>query len=75
MRAARTAPALLAALVLAAGAAACGDDGSGSGGGGNGKRETVEVGTLPIASAAPLYLGRQKGFFREEGLEVKPQLQ
>jgi NitT/TauT family transport system substrate-binding protein len=76
MRVARTAPALLAALVLAAaGAAACGDDDSGSGGGGNGKRVTVKVGTLPIASAAPLYLGRQKGFFRDEGIEVKPQLQ
>jgi NitT/TauT family transport system substrate-binding protein len=34
----------------------------------------ITVGVLPIADMAPLYLGIQKGFFREEGLEVKTQV-
>ena len=34
----------------------------------------VTVGTLPISNAAPLYLGAKKGFFREEGIEVKPEV-
>ena len=75
MHRARTTIALLAALALAAGGAACGGDDGESEGGQGGELETVEVGTLPIASAAPLYLGREKGFFRDEGIEVKPQLQ
>ena len=77
MRALRTAAGLLAVLALAAAAAACGGDESESAGGGDSGEEMVEVkvGTLPIASAAPLYLGREKGFFRDEGIEVEPQLQ
>jgi NitT/TauT family transport system substrate-binding protein len=34
----------------------------------------VTVGVLPIADMAPLYLGIDKGFFREEGLDVKTQV-
>lgn len=74
MPAARRALSLLATLVVA-GLAACGGDDSDSGGGKGGEPETVKVGTLPIASAAPLYVGIEKGFFRDEGLELKPQLQ
>ncbi|MQA84332.1 MAG: PhnD/SsuA/transferrin family substrate-binding protein [Streptosporangiales bacterium] len=51
-----------------AGAAASGETS------GEGEPTTVTVGTLPLASAAPLYLAREKGFFREQGIEVKPQL-
>jgi NitT/TauT family transport system substrate-binding protein len=29
---------------------------------------------IPIADVAPLYLGREKGFFRAEGLTIRPQL-
>ena len=50
----------------------CGDD-DGGGGGGDGPR-TVVVGTLPTANAAPMYLGMEKGYFKQEGLVVKPQL-
>jgi NitT/TauT family transport system substrate-binding protein len=75
MRALRTATALLAVIALAAVVVACGGDDEESAGGGDGKLAKVEVGTLPIASAATLYLGREKGFFRDEGLEVEPQLQ
>jgi NitT/TauT family transport system substrate-binding protein len=68
---------LVALLVLLV--AGCGDDGGGgSGGGGNGGGEqeavTLKVGVIPIADVAPLYLGREKGFFKDEGLTIDPQL-
>jgi len=66
--------AALVVLALALGAIACGGDDDGGGGGGEGETASVDVGTLPIASAAPLFLGREKGFFRQEGIEVRPQL-
>jgi NitT/TauT family transport system substrate-binding protein len=78
-RRAGTAAALAAvALVVAA----CGgDDGGGSastatgtGSGDAPQPATITVGTLPTANAAPMYLGMRKGFFREEGLTVKPQV-
>src|SRR4051795_11698670 len=63
--------ALAVALVL--GLAACGGSGtSDSGGGGASGPKTITVGTLPIANAAPMYLGMQKGFFEAEGLKLKP---
>jgi NitT/TauT family transport system substrate-binding protein len=62
--------ALLAALACAAGAAACGDDDDGGGGG----PATLNVGVIPIADVAPLYLGIDKGFFEEQQLTIKPQL-
>ena len=60
--------------------AACGGDdegsggGGGGGGGGDGGVTKVTIGTLPIANAAPMYIGMEKGFFREEGLELEPQV-
>jgi NitT/TauT family transport system substrate-binding protein len=67
--------ALTAALALAAGLAACGgdDDSDTGGGGGGGKQDmSITVG-LPVhdASYAPLYLAMDKGFFKDEGLDVK----
>src|SRR5918998_3951 len=60
--------AALAAVLLAAG---CGGDDdveeSGSG------RAEGTVGIIPIADVAPAYLGVDKGFFRQEGLDVKLQ--
>jgi NitT/TauT family transport system substrate-binding protein len=66
------ATALLLALVCAAGAAACGDDDDGGGGGGG--PVTLNVGVIPIADVAPLYLGMKQGFFKDEQLTIKPQL-
>lgn len=37
------------------------------------EQTTLRVGVLPIVSVAPLYLGMQKGFFKEEGLKIEPQ--
>jgi NitT/TauT family transport system substrate-binding protein len=55
--------------------AACGDSDSGGGGGGDtGKPATLKVGVIPIADVAPLYLGRKKGFFKQEKLTIEPQL-
>jgi NitT/TauT family transport system substrate-binding protein len=54
---------------------ACGDDDSGGGGGDTGSEvTTLKVGVIPIADVAPLYLGIEKGFFKEENLEIEPQL-
>jgi NitT/TauT family transport system substrate-binding protein len=64
--------ALLAALACAVGVAACGDDDDGGGGGGG--PATLNVGVIPIADVAPLYLGIDKGFFEEQQLTIKPQL-
>jgi NitT/TauT family transport system substrate-binding protein len=65
--------ALAAALAMAT--AGCGDDDdSGGGGGDSSEVTTVTVGTLPIANAAPMYLGMERGFFEEEGLKIKPQI-
>jgi NitT/TauT family transport system substrate-binding protein len=69
----RRAAALLLALAFAVGAAGCGDD-DGGGGGGEGEPATLNVGVIPIADVAPLYLGMEKGFFEEEQLTIKPQL-
>ena len=57
------------ALALALGA--CSTSGSSakkSGDGGD--LPKVSVGAIPVAEVAPLYLGIQKGFFRNHGLEV-----
>jgi NitT/TauT family transport system substrate-binding protein len=65
---------LIAALLIGAGGVvACGDDDDG-GGGDESAAETLNVGVIPIADVAPLYLGMDKGFFKEEQLTIKPQL-
>ena len=52
--------------------------GCGGGGGGsaetNGGPATLRIGVLPIQDVAPLYLGVQKGFFKQEKLAIKPQI-
>jgi NitT/TauT family transport system substrate-binding protein len=60
----------IAALAAVAVAGCGGDDGGGSGGG----PATLKVGVLPIADVAPLYLGQQKGFFKDEQLTIEPQV-
>jgi NitT/TauT family transport system substrate-binding protein len=50
--------------------------GCGGGGGGAKKGEpaTLNVGVIPIADVAPLYLGIKQGFFKQQKLTIKPQL-
>ena len=62
---------LVAFACTAVVAVGCGDD---DGGGGAGEQTTLNVGVIPIADVAPLYLGIDKGFFKEEKLTIKPQL-
>jgi NitT/TauT family transport system substrate-binding protein len=72
----RCALALAATLLAVAGCGGSDSDDSGGGGGGGGPTPSrpakVDVGTLPISNAAPMYLGMRKGFFEEEGLELVP---
>jgi NitT/TauT family transport system substrate-binding protein len=65
---------IAATAVLALAAAGCGDDDGGGSGGSGGELTKITVGVLPVADMAPLYLGIEKGFFREEGLDVETQL-
>ncbi|MGK5681699.1 ABC transporter substrate-binding protein [Actinoplanes sp. URMC 104] len=60
----------LAALVATMGA--CGSSGgSGDGTGGSGDAvDQVKVGVIPIVDVAPIYLGKQKGFFTNRKIDV-----
>ena len=53
--------------------AACGG-GDEASGGGAGEPATLKVGVIPIADVAPLYVGMQQGFFKDEKLTIEPQI-
>jgi len=58
--------------VVAMAMAGCGGDDGGSVN--EGQPATLKVGVLPIADVAPLYVGMDKGFFKQEKLTIKPQV-
>ena len=60
------------ALVVLAGAIGCGGEDRGVEESEGGRTE-ITVGVIPIADVAPAYLGIDKGFFRDQGLDVKLQ--
>jgi NitT/TauT family transport system substrate-binding protein len=62
--------AVLATASLVATGCGGGTPSVGSGGG----QATLKVGVLPIADVAPLYLGMQNGFFKQQKLTIKPQV-
>ena len=68
--------ALVCAFTLLA--AACGgdddddDQASGTTGTTSQGMTSIKVGVVPVVDVAPLYLGIDKGFFEDEGLEVEP---
>ncbi len=64
-----------AALTVAIGvlAAGCGGDDGGGGGGDAGKPVTLKIGLIPIADVAPVFVGQKQGFFKDEGITLKPQ--
>jgi NitT/TauT family transport system substrate-binding protein len=76
-------PTVAAALFVSAALAlsACGsgstssDQGGGgassSAGGGGGGGTTVKVGVIPIVDTAPIWLGKEKGFFKDEGITLQ----
>jgi len=64
----RAIPGLVAAAAVAV--AGCGGGSAADEGG----TVTLKVGVLPITNVAPLYLGEQKGFFKDEQLKVVPEV-
>lgn len=73
LRRSRTLVGVLAVAALSV--AGCGGGGGGGGGGGAAAGPTtVRVGTLPIANAAPMYLGMKQGFFKQEKITIEPKV-
>jgi NitT/TauT family transport system substrate-binding protein len=63
--------ALLAITALAATTAACGgDDNSSGSGSASGSADKVKVGVIPIVDVAPIYLGKAKGFFSKQNIDL-----
>lgn len=69
---------IAAAAVLLPVLAACGGDGDngsqGSNGGDEGGKVSLTVGAIPIVDTAPIWLGKEKGFFEEEGIDLDIQV-
>src|SRR3954447_10218329 len=65
------APALAVVALLVA---ACGGGGGGGGRSSSSGPTTLKVGVIPIADVAPLYIGIKQGCFKQEKLDIKPQL-
>ena len=64
---------VLAAAALALAGLGCGDDDADEGAdAGQKKPVTLNVSVLPITDLAAFYIGRDRGFFADEGLRVKP---
>jgi NitT/TauT family transport system substrate-binding protein len=54
---------------------ACGSSNTGSSASGGGlEKTTISVGVLAIGDVAGLYIANKKGYFKEEGLTVKPEI-
>ena len=69
----RTSIATVLLTVGTTGLAACGSGGSGGSGPSlePGEPAKITVGLLSVATVAPAYLGKQEGFFSDEGLDVE----
>ncbi len=63
---------LLVLFALPIGLAACGSSDSESSS--SDGPTTVSVATFPFAASAPLFLGMEEGFFKEEGLNIEPDM-
>jgi NitT/TauT family transport system substrate-binding protein len=61
----------ITAAALLTTTAACGSSEAGGSGGSGGGTTKVKVGAIPIVDVAPLHLGKEKGFFAEQGIEVE----
>ena len=55
-------------------ATACGSDDDGGQASGQGQPDKVTVGVIPILDVAPIYLGVEKGFFKEHNIDVSLKL-
>lgn len=70
----RTARLFVIAVVAMLGLTSCGDSSKSTKGGSGLEKTTVTVATLPVADAAPLFIAIQRGYFKAEGLTVKPKI-
>ncbi|MCU7728208.1 ABC transporter substrate-binding protein [Actinoplanes sp. KI2] len=67
--------ALLTVTALAASTAACGgSDDSSKDNSSSGKPDAVKVGVIPIVDVAPIYLGKAKGFFQKQNIDLTMEL-
>lgn len=62
--------AVVAASALFLAACGSGTETPGSGTSAGGGTTAIKVGVIPIVDVAPIYLGKQKGFFRDAGLDL-----
>ncbi|MBP2321226.1 NitT/TauT family transport system substrate-binding protein [Kibdelosporangium banguiense] len=73
----RAAAGILGAAALLAALSGCGliggssDDSGGGGGAGGLERTSLKVGAMPIIDSSPVHIAAQKGYFKEEGLDVQ----
>jgi NitT/TauT family transport system substrate-binding protein len=75
-------PIIVTALALMTAVSSCGlldgqdgasaDKPGGSAGSGQVEKPKIKVGLLPVVDVAPLYQAIDKGYFKEQGLEVEP---
>lgn len=65
---------LVGALAITLAVSACSPSGKQPSGAGALEKTTLTVGYVPVPDAAPLFIAQKHGFFREEGLTVKPQV-
>lgn len=59
-----------ALLLAACGSGSDTTSGGGATGGGGGGTTAIKVGVIPIVDVAPIYLGKEKGFFKDAGLDL-----
>lgn len=60
---------LITIAALAAATAGCGGSNTSSGGT-SGSTDKIKVGVIPIVDVAPIYLGKQQGFFAKRNIDV-----
>ncbi|MEV2242712.1 MULTISPECIES: ABC transporter substrate-binding protein [unclassified Micromonospora] len=61
---------LAAATALVVAVAGCGSSNPSDGTAGNGGPASVTVGVIPIVDVAPIYLGKEKGFFSDRDIDL-----
>jgi NitT/TauT family transport system substrate-binding protein len=61
---------LITIIALLAATTGCGGSNSSSGDGGKGTVDKIKVGVIPIVDVAPIYLGKQQGFFAKRDIDL-----
>jgi NitT/TauT family transport system substrate-binding protein len=61
---------LITIVALAAATAGCGDSNSSSSGSSSGSPDKIKVGVIPIVDVAPIYIGKEQGFFSKRKIDL-----